>query len=423
MTKREVSKLTYISWNVIYHALCASGLIWQVVQISVNFFQFDVIKDINVIMPDEIKDQDRVLYICFKSFETLSRERYVERFFEKAKNREIPRKLIPGRDSMDSKQFLTLMLTIQERFQLCNKRIFRNIRGTEFFIIGARTCLQVKGLSMDNYQVLQSELQNVTRIYLSLGKKLPYFDPRRSISIRNLKNLTKGNMTIEFDIMSSAFMIEKLKKPYKDECVDYAQQNYVDKIDAIADCMDVKLRKNYNGTYVSKNRLITKSNHKFYKYSIGYNNTNECESQLNHSDCIHHYYLTEVKPPKYYDTYNPHIVLSVDEDTSASFTIVSKPRIDNIDYVTYILGALGSWIGFSFIGINPIPFLLTMKSNAIHTTENHRTDEKLDKVSKDNAILKCQITFLKYRNFAMKHLIMQHDNRLKSLEENTNVNE
>lgn len=45
-----------------------------------------------------------------------------------------------------------------------------------------------------------------------------------------------------------------------------------------------------------------------------------------------------------------------------SFRIASKAKIEDIDLITYILGALGSWIGFSFLGFNPIPFLskLTM---------------------------------------------------------------
>lgn len=39
------------------------------------------------------------------------------------------------------------------------------------------------------------------------------------------------------------------------------------------------------------------------------------------------------------------------------------PRIDTISYVTYILGAIGSWIGFSFIGINPIPNFIKIDPN------------------------------------------------------------
>ena len=61
--------------------------------------------------------------------------------------------------------------------------------------------------------------------------------------------------------------------------------------------------------------------------------------------------MTIDKPQNYFS------VVTFVLDTDASFSVISKPKIDDIDYVTYILGALGSWIGFSFIGINPIPHL------------------------------------------------------------------
>lgn len=44
-----------------------------------------------------------------------------------------------------------------------------------------------------------------------------------------------------------------------------------------------------------------------------------------------------------------------------SFSIISKPKIDDVDLITHILGALGSWIGFSFWGINPIPCIFNNK--------------------------------------------------------------
>ena len=58
-------------------------------------------------------------------------------------------------------------------------------------------------------------------------------------------------------------------------------------------------------------------------------------------------------------------------DTDASFSVISKPRIDSIDYVTYILGELGSWIGFSFIGINPIPHLF--EKEGVNSAISHKS--------------------------------------------------
>lgn len=43
-----------------------------------------------------------------------------------------------------------------------------------------------------------------------------------------------------------------------------------------------------------------------------------------------------------------------DQNTLPPFSIISKPRIDNIDCATYIFGALGLRIGFCFLQLNSI---------------------------------------------------------------------
>ena len=35
------------------------------------------------------------------------------------------------------------------------------------------------------------------------------------------------------------------------------------------------------------------------------------------------------------------------------------------EHVTYILGSLGAWLGFSVVGINPIPDIFRIKSNKV----------------------------------------------------------
>ena len=49
-------------------------------------------------------------------------------------------------------------------------------------------------------------------------------------------------------------------------------------------------------------------------------------------------------------------------DDDPSFEMESKPRINAIDFITYIFGALGSWIGFSFLVINPVPWVLKTRN-------------------------------------------------------------
>ena len=62
---KTVSKFTFYILQLIFHSLCLSGLIWQVTQISINFFKYDVIKDINVKTPEEVKGNRKTAYVCF----------------------------------------------------------------------------------------------------------------------------------------------------------------------------------------------------------------------------------------------------------------------------------------------------------------------------------------------------------------------
>ena len=51
-----------------------------------------------------------------------------------------------------------------------------------------------------------------------------------------------------------------------------------------------------------------------------------------------------------------------------SFEIKSQPKIEDIDFITYICGACGTWIGFSFLMLDPTPWIFQYQKN--DTNEN-----------------------------------------------------
>lgn len=85
--KKSLTKTASLVFNAIFHMLCLSGLIWQVTQISINFFKFDVNKDINIKLPEETFDgKNYALYSCFNNAEMLESgayERYLRPLFDK----------------------------------------------------------------------------------------------------------------------------------------------------------------------------------------------------------------------------------------------------------------------------------------------------------------------------------------------------
>ena len=152
---------------------------------------------------------------------------------------------------------------------------------------------------------------------------------------------------------SNSFAILKLESPYSDHCFNYLEIRFRDREDAIADCGS-------NQTHISNGKVIPKFIFKFSNLTLSediyhLNKVVECRQQFSKVDCDVRLYLTQTTILEFENSTETYVRLRRDSD--ASISVVSKPRIDHIDYVTYILGALGSWIGFSFIRINPIPLL------------------------------------------------------------------
>ena len=147
-----------------------------------------------------------------------------------------------------------------------------------------------------------------------------------------------------------------MQSPYADHCISYQDIGYADRNDALYRCENEKVEQSGG---VSDSAIIARSDIDSYKnLTYGFPVDIECCKDIwKYFACNEIIFQTRINLNEDYGTF-PGLFLGFDDNKEASTRMVSKPRIDNIDYVTYILGALGSWIGFSFIGINPIPWIL-----------------------------------------------------------------
>lgn len=345
--------MTYSLLNVLYHALCILGLIWQITQISINFFKFDVNKDINVFMPEEITESDKVLYVCFDNHEVFDPRNY-NLFLRRNKVSRIN----PFRMPVASyrKKFLDKM-TVQQRFNVTiSKSTLVPLNDpVDDFIIGNSYCVQIRNATLLYFN--WESLNAVTSISVSMGQELPMFDKRRQ---KLINEFGLRNGTIKINVRSYWYSIVKLSWPYSDNCIDYrVRHNQSSRFGAIVHCENMRAM----GRKMLSNERIVRRQSKYSNYSISTSN-NPLENQTScwdiykQLDCSHAFYLTQVSRPLEYTFLTPSLIFSKDIGQDPSFLINSKPRIDNIDFVTYILGALGAWIGFSFIAINPVPYFL-----------------------------------------------------------------
>ena len=92
----------------------------------------------------------------------------------------------------------------------------------------------------------------------------------------------------------------------------------------------------------------------------------KCAHSLPGSECFLKLFFTNYEKRKLSQQINndKRLNFRLTYDYDPSFVIESKPRIDNTEYVTYIFGALGSWVGFPFILINPVPYLMRINEDS-----------------------------------------------------------
>lgn len=364
MEKIKVRKLVYYFWTLLFHLLCLSGLIWQVTQISVNLFQFDVSKDINIIMPEEVKDPDKIMYMCFDNNEVIDYQKYVKLLREKSKKDSLFEKFYSEKDLPGTKLDVMVELNIGERFDIAvNGNIFDYDYEDEVegFLIGLKFCYQADRVDL----IIQKNwFENLTDLYISMGQRLPLFDYRRLKIVKNIK------APLVIAIESFTYSTNKLKQPYTDKCFDYGTLNYNSRFDAITKCANMKTIADAGKT--SGDIIIRKNestNYGIFSYQNKYDEI--CAGMFEQFDCNQRVYFTQVPVPNEVAPPAHRVSLVVLKDSDPSFVIESKPRINNIDYVTYVLGALGSWLGFTFLILNPIPYIMKIGGSTIEPNEQN----------------------------------------------------
>ena len=365
MAKKSVSKFTYHITTTFYHTLCLCGLLWQVTKISINFFHFDTIRDIKVLMPEEINDTEFVLNVCFENDEMIREWEYDiilgvnKTFFNLSKD-----------DQNRIRRDIVLNMTVKERFNSIPKikALFRESRYIEEYLLGSKYCFQITYLK--DIAIWGPFLLQIKSASFSRGKKFPLFDHRRLLTL----NMKMYSSTYQIDVRSYLYHMENLEWPYQDNCKRYTDLiPDRDRLRAIVTCANVKSK--FRDGMLYGNIPITRNSSSLEMYrinaTVSEEDENECEKRFPNLDCSYTVYLTEASYPKYVSrpsSYPSELYLITGGDSDPSFIIKSKPRIDNIDYVTYVLGSLGAWLGFSFVAINPIPYILKIRNSGIENS-------------------------------------------------------
>lgn len=332
-------------------------------------------KDINIYSPDEAFTHDgdgRLVYICLHFYDIINQTQKRKLQMEYWESTWIPINVrfnsAPKDDSDDI-------------FRFSHKIIDKFLRGT------------------DNCYVI-----NDYSIYFNVHLKFSSIDYSRShLIIKNqsvkFHRLRPGeDKYVTFQGTSNWYEIFRLASPYQDGCKDYKINGFFDRTDAFESCLS---KQNFFGD----RKVLWYDSYSESNGSYGYSPRNifqlqkSCQELTKNPDCEYKFYLNNLER----GGLNPHSIY-FEKDVDTSFMVTSKPRIDDIDYVTYILGALGSWLGFSFLGCNPVPYIMSMTVDVIKSN-----DDRFKELEKKVADKNFQITAINQKCLSLKSLIDQQN--------------
>lgn len=353
MAKVIVTKCSYYILQSIFYTFILSGLIWQVTQISVNFFKFEIVSDIKIMMPEK-ENLTKYFNLCFENYKVIDYDRY-EKYCKS-------RHMTPNESNFNDET------PVKDRFNLTQHRgpyftydVIRYFRSSFICYHG--------NITGSEAVLYKSQLPNVTAIGLFFSQVYPVIDFERLQFFSGTNQMTKSSVKI---LHSNVYTMKRLKFPYPDACIKHEYS----KVISHAECLNEKTMtisgKLSRASNIAENEDINFSNMTIISSPKKIHDM-KCNEILLYPDCHENSIFTYFKPGlALVDTNETKLVLKGSESLLPSFLIESKPRIDNIDYVTYIFGALGTWVGFCFLQLNPIGIFFQRQDIAVsrHDTNN-----------------------------------------------------
>lgn len=310
-------------------------------------------------------EANRSLFVCFTQFDLVIANQTNETSLRRPRGHNYP----PPPPQPIAHGFNT----IGEVFRsTANSSIFHEPDGIIEFMAGEKYCFVKKRNYLNSYVLdiamyksyakMEFPSRKIHKIYFMFGEPFPKYNPDMFSTLESPLNVTQMILFTHF------FNISRLPKPYTDHCFEYSKSKYLDKYDYQTKCQGHVLKG------ISTNQIIQRSDHHLYNetakmYQQIFDETSSCLPPTQCEEKVH--FCTKRTQFAIMNT-DVWIHLSQAQGYDPSFVMTSTPRIDDIDYVTFILGTLGTWLGFSFLAINPVPrFLQVMNDDKKRNTNGN----------------------------------------------------
>lgn len=338
--KFTVHPTIYKLSQLIYIIICITGLTIQIVQISGNYFKYDVVSEISVdVTPTK---SSNVSNICFLWTDILNQSA-INRYPKRPSN-------------MDDWTFADILNVTYDSVDLlnCSKPSY-----IDSYII------KVDEMSWRCFQIQQfTECKinhnriNFRLFFLAMTELLPI----RLFTKYNVLSYGNGGQNFsatDVDLLSHHIELNKLPPPYTDNCFNYGQY------DLRYNFLDCYWR--LSGGHTHHGTVIQRTDDKINSTIRPSNNRTvleQCSKIMNRPDCKYKLIVTRTNKVVYdTDTIEATLAIIMGAALDPSMSLGSKERINNIDFLCFIMSAAGAWLGLSVLSINPLPYIMSPRGD------------------------------------------------------------
>ena len=372
-SKKVVSKPVYWTFTILFHSLCLSGLIWQLTKVSITYFHYEVVSDIKFIMPekDEFK---KYLNFCFSASDTIRYEKY-KKYLKKYGYDNDSRI-----DHWDFKRdFIYSSLSIEEQLEtvLDANIVMDYLNKRKAFLQTALVCHQLNEKSNAIFLYPRTHMNNVSFIWMSTSRYPDDYSWERNVLIRHEVNTTSAIM-----LAINSYYVYRLASPFADECINFSELHFKNKYHALYNCTE----KDGNKTVLSQRRMVTKEDEYLMTFKRGFKDVMGDCGKYDNFECYSQTIFTQILSKNTFrpENDNYYYLIQFKQSNQPSTIIRSNAKISFVDLITYIFGALGTWIGFSFLQLNPIPHLLTVVRDTVWDCKKaHKEKDRKIKIHDD----------------------------------------
>lgn len=312
-----MSSLLRFLLQTIFYLFILSGFSWQIGQISINYFKYETVSVITIIMPEN-DVIEKYFSLCFWNYQMRNKTSFDDFM--------IKNKIVFSSEPEDD---FAYKLTLKQRLDLTNRfAIDWSTKKTivDTYMFKGLFCHQKKSTDQEMLFVFHAEKLSDVHLFFSL--KFPNINWERSQVIA-----INDNRSVGYALTSYVNHVVRMTPPYEDNCEKYTNGRLV----TYHNCVNDKLFKNKHHLYDEKFYNIKDANwmnHTIHSSPTSYEN--ECKIITSRQECESYHIFTYIKTLKKETNKYSAVYGFVEKSNTPSQKIESKPKIETIDYVTYI---------------------------------------------------------------------------------------